>query len=117
MLIKQPGYDDPEIHLNEKDSRNRQRFTCAHEIGHYVKRSAAGNDGKLWKYVDRRDDLASQGSDLEEIFANQFAANLLMPKDLVQRMKEERSVATLGFEFGVSSDAINFRLDNLRRRR
>lgn len=117
MLIKRSGYDDPEIHLNAADSRNRQRFTCAHEIGHYMARTAAGNDGELWRYVDRRDDLASRGKDPEEIYANQFAANLLMPKDLVERMKSEHAVATLAYEFGVSSDAMNFRLDNLRRQR
>ena len=112
MLIKEPGYDDPEIHLNQADTRNRQRFTCAHEIGHYVKRSAEGNDGQMWEYVDRRDDLAAQGKNPEEIYANQFAANLLMPRDVVKRMKD-RSVATLAYEFGVSGDAMNFRLDNL----
>jgi Zn-dependent peptidase ImmA (M78 family) len=117
MLVKQPGYDDPEIYLNERDHRNRQRFTCAHEIGHYVKRSAEGNDGSLWQYVDRRDDLASQGKDPDEIYANQFAASLLMPGVLVLPMRAKgRSVAALAYEFGVSADAMNYRLDNLDRK-
>ena len=112
MLVKRPGYD-PEIHVQQSDSRNRQRFTCAHELGHYVKRSAEGNDGKRWQYVDHRDDLASKGKDPEEIYANQFAANLLMPADLVRISSQRRSVAALAYEFGVSGDAMNFRLDNL----
>lgn len=112
MLVKRAGYDDPQIYLNENDSRNRQRFTCAHELGHYVKRTAEGNDGALWEYVDRRDDLAATGRDPEEVYANKFAASLLMPDDLVKRMKD-RSVAALAYEFGVSADAMNFRLDNL----
>lgn len=114
MLVKQPGYDDPTIYLNESDHRNRQRFTCAHEIGHYVKRSAEANDGSFWEYVDHRDSLASKGEDPDEIYANQFAANLLMPADLVRSMSTDgRSVAALAYEFGVSADAMNFRLDNL----
>lgn len=39
-LIKQPG-QDPTILLNEDDSPNRRRFTCAHELGHFVRRSFA----------------------------------------------------------------------------
>src|SRR3954469_4734973 len=38
MLRKRSGYQDPEILLNANDSRNRQRFTCAHELGHYNQR-------------------------------------------------------------------------------
>jgi hypothetical protein len=113
MLVKEAWFDDPQIFLNESDHRNRQRFTCAHELGHYVKRTAEGNDGAIWSYVDRRDNLASRGTDPDEIYANQFAANLLMPKELLTQMKD-RSVATLAYEFGVSADAMNFRLDNIR---
>lgn len=113
MLIKGAGYDDPEIHLNGADSRNRQRFTCAHELGHYVKRTAAGDDGEVWDYVDHRDALTSQGKDPDEIYANRFAANLLMPRDLVKELAERAGRATLAAQFGVSSDAMSFRLDNL----
>ena len=38
-LIKEVG-QDPVILLNANDSRNRQRFTCAHELGHFF-----GNPG------------------------------------------------------------------------
>jgi Zn-dependent peptidase ImmA (M78 family) len=116
MLVKRAAYDDPEIHLNAGDHRNRQRFTCAHELGHYVKRSATGNPDEIWEYVDRRDTLASQGNDPDEVYANQFAANLLMPRDLVKKLKDELGVAALAYEFGVSADAMKFRLDNLRRK-
>lgn len=126
MMRMQPGPNEgrsrppsvpryPEIHLDETDSRDRQRFACAHQLGHYLKRAAAGNADEPWEYVDRREDLASQGSDPEEIYANEFAAHLLMPRDLVQRRKGERSVATLAYEFGVPSDAMNLRLDSLNR--
>jgi Zn-dependent peptidase ImmA (M78 family) len=108
MLVKHLG-EDPAIYLQISDSRNRQRFTCAHELGHYVSRSSTGDE----EYVERRALLASQGSDPDEIFANQFAANLLMPCETVKELQDQFEVATLAYRFGVSVDAMNFRLVNL----
>jgi IrrE N-terminal-like domain len=92
MLIKRPG-EDPEIYVHASDSPNRQRFTCAHELGHYVKRSAAGD--AEWEYVERRDLLTAQGTDREEIYANQFAASLLMPRNAVERLHKTLGAVTL----------------------
>ena len=47
MLEKTAAYADPEITLNMSDSRNRRRFTCAHELGHYVMRSSRRNAPQL----------------------------------------------------------------------
>jgi Zn-dependent peptidase ImmA (M78 family) len=110
MLIKRPG-EDPEIYVHASDSQNRQRFTCAHELGHYVKRSNAGDTA--WEYVEHRDLLASQGRDPEEIFANQFAAELLMPREAVEALHDDLGPAALAYEFGVSADAMHYRLVNL----
>ena len=111
MLRKRAGLD-PEIYLQRSDSRNRQRFTCAHELGHYVKRTNAGDDD--WEYIEHRALLASQGSDPDEIYANKFAASLLMPREAVTRLSEQLGTATaLAYEFGVSPDAMNYRLANL----
>jgi Zn-dependent peptidase ImmA (M78 family) len=111
FLIKRPG-QDAEIYVHAQDSSNRQRFTCAHELGHYVKRSATGDDA--WEYVEQRNLISTAGTNQEEIYANQFAAALLMPKDeIVARFKEGASAATFAPEFGVSADAMHFRLKNL----
>jgi Zn-dependent peptidase ImmA (M78 family) len=111
MLVKRAG-EDPEIYVHASDSPNRRRFTCAHELGHYYKRSATGDTE--WEYVERRDLLTSQGNDPEEIYANQFAASLLMPKEEVERRKQEGAgTAILAAEFGVSEDAMHYRLVNL----
>jgi Zn-dependent peptidase ImmA (M78 family) len=113
MLVKQPARD-PEIFLNGSDSANRQRFSCAHELGHYVKRTSGPGSDDAMEYVDFRDPLSAHGLDPEEVWANQFAAALLMPRELVTRVhKELRSSAAMAGEFGVSTDAMNFRLDNL----
>ncbi len=113
MFRKRPGHD-PEIFINGGDSLNRQRFTAAHELGHYVKHVAAGGDD--WEHVDFRDALASNGTNPEEVFANQFAASLLMPKEEIGRLKREKGYgpAALALEFGVSGEAMSFRLVNLK---
>ncbi|HLI32658.1 MAG TPA: hypothetical protein VKU89_07980 [Solirubrobacteraceae bacterium] len=41
ILVKRAG-QDPEIYAHAPDSPNRRRLTCAHELGHHYKRSAAG---------------------------------------------------------------------------
>jgi Zn-dependent peptidase ImmA (M78 family) len=113
MLLKQPARD-PEIFLNGSDSPNRQRFSCAHELGHYVKRTSIDGSAEAMEYIDFRNPLSTQGLDPEEVWANQFAAALLMPSDLVKRVhKEFHNPAALAAEFGVSTDAMNFRLQNL----
>lgn len=112
MLRKLPGYDDPEILLNGSDSPVRRRFTCAHEIGHYNQRVNQGADGQ-WEYIDKRDSLASTGKSAEEIYANKFAAELLMPKEVIRERAADGNVVALAVEFGVSADAMRFRLDNL----
>jgi len=110
MLRKQP-YDDPEIILNVEDHRNRQRFTCAHELGHFNRRTQEGNFEE-WAFVDRRDTLAGAGTDPDEIYANQFAAALLMPQRVMKKLWEGE-VAPLAYTFGVSAEAMRNRLDNL----
>lgn len=111
MLIKEPAMD-AEIYLNKTDHRNRQRFTCAHELGHYIKRT---NDRDFnFAFVDRRDKLASQGTNAEEIYANQFAAELLMPEPQVRERHKVADLTQLAYMFGVSTEAMNFRLKTLR---
>lgn len=103
---------DPVIVLAQTDSRSRKRFSCAHELGHYAFRMA--NDGDQYEYVDLRGQSSAAGTDPEEIFANQFAASLLMPEDKVRCLiKEKIPNFLLAQRFGVSDDAIRFRLKNL----
>jgi Zn-dependent peptidase ImmA (M78 family) len=111
MLAKRPGRD-PEVYINADDSLNRQRFSCAHEIGHYSKR-VTGRDDDSWGYIDRRGPSSSEGTDPEEIYANQFAAALLMPEHKVRELHKDLGPAAMAVAFGVSVGAMKFRLDNL----
>jgi Zn-dependent peptidase ImmA (M78 family) len=102
--------ETPMMTLNRFDSESRRRFTCAHEIGHYLRRSAAPRR----EYVDYRDTLAGLGTDREEIFANQFAAALLMPADHVARFhRQGLAPEVMARKFGTSAQAMEIRLRNL----
>lgn len=112
-LVKRLG-EDPAILLNANDHPNRQRFTCAHELGHFVTRE---DEPDVYEYVDLRDTVfSSAGTGPDEVFANAFAANLLMPQDEVARLEEQGYTPTrMALYFGVSQDAMGFRLKNLRK--
>jgi Zn-dependent peptidase ImmA (M78 family) len=72
----------------------------------------------------RRDNKSSLGTDSNERDANAFAAELLMPEELlydaVQKhlhkvvdINAETLIATLAMEFDVSPEAMQYRLTNL----
>ncbi|WJM82893.1 ImmA/IrrE family metallo-endopeptidase [Pectobacterium brasiliense] len=114
-LLKEPE-QDPVIILNSNDSSVRKRFTCAHELGHYIKRTENGQPLE-YEFIDYRGKLAAQGVDADEMFANNFAACLLMPEKEMRRLHEEGyQPIMMASYFGVSDDAIRYRLKNLRLR-
>ncbi|HAX5210388.1 TPA: ImmA/IrrE family metallo-endopeptidase [Escherichia coli] len=111
-LLKEPERD-PVIILNRYDSNARKRFTCAHELGHYVKRTESGQPLE-YEFIDFRGKLSSRGVNSDEIFANNFAACLLMPEVEVMRLHREGGAPVImASYFGVSDDAIRYRLKNL----
>jgi len=74
--------------------------------------------------VMKRDQTSSQATDAREIQANRFAAELLMPDNLVldafSRVVEKKAkvdsselIAALASDFGVSAQAMEYRLTNL----
>ncbi|HEO9763157.1 TPA: ImmA/IrrE family metallo-endopeptidase [Escherichia coli] len=111
-LIKQKD-QDPAIFLNSNDNKVRQRFSCGHELGHYIARQASHSDE--YEYVDLRGETASAGTHPDEIFANKFAAELLMPVDEVRKLHADGQPSyIMAHYFGVSDDAMTYRLKNLR---
>lgn len=109
-LVKRPQ-QDPTILLNKGDGYNRKRFTCAHELGHFVRRSEEADE---YTTVDLRNDFSASGSDPEEIYANEFAASLLMPEDEVRSLVEAgMDDLEMAIRFKVSREAMQNRLDNL----
>ncbi|AIR81881.1 ImmA/IrrE family metallo-endopeptidase [Staphylococcus epidermidis] len=62
------------IFINKNHSENRQRFTIAHEIGHYLFKHNDNIKYRQEKYKYNEKELK------EERIANDFSANLLMPE-------------------------------------
>jgi len=112
-LIKEAG-KDPIIALHHTDHSNRKRFTCAHELGHYVSRIESNDESVEYEYVDLRGPSAANGTDPEEVFANKFAANLLMPEKIIRNLsKSGKSHFDIAMFFGVSTEALKHRLKGL----
>lgn len=75
----------------------RDRFTLAHELGHYLLHDLPGLERSA--PVLRKSLKPFQDSEWQ---ANTFAAELLMPVELLQNYS---SIGEITFEFGVSRDA------------
>ena len=113
------------IVVQKSDAPNRQRFTVGHEIGHHVlgHQFAPGEHVHVDRghYVSQRGPRSSTGVDLKEIEANQFAAALLMPAQLIQNQIAKFGVAhlldhhvsSLADTFSVSEQAMTIRLGSL----
>ena len=113
------------ICVRESEPLVRQRFTIAHEIGHFVLRHQFEEGEHV--HVDEgfkvtaRSNTRTIGHDPMEVEANQFAAALLMPSVLLRpRAKRfggphlhDQHVAELAREFRVSEQAMTLRLDAL----
>jgi Zn-dependent peptidase ImmA (M78 family) len=85
----------PIIGVNSKHHTNRQRFTIAHEIGHFCLHDDILKKGM---HVDKvitmlkRDTNSSAGTINIEVEANQFAAELLMPTSLMKAYLDQGSL-------------------------
>jgi hypothetical protein len=96
------------IYVNRTEHSNRQRFTVAHEIAHFLLHRKALDDGEIVDDTFYRSRL----SNAMEAEANRAAAELLMPYDLISRATE-RGVDTpagLADLFKVSEAAMRIRL-------
>jgi hypothetical protein len=102
-----------EIWLNAGEAREspgRRRFTIAHELGHWVCQCLEGRVAPI--YCRSTDVGVGEGRQLERE-ANVFAAELLMPEPLVrQHFARDSSLDELASSFGVSSEAMAWRLYN-----
>lgn len=103
---------DTEIVVEMNHPMSRQRFTVAHELGHFVLHM--NDDSEFITYL-RNNEL-----DFKESEANSFAAALLMPKNELTKhfVSLENSptdfvIETLARMFLVSEQAMKIRLINL----
>lgn len=108
------------IGVNSSHHMNRQRFTIAHELGHFLL-----HEGDR-VFIDRnynvsfRSSVSSLGTDVEEIEANTFASALLVPERFLLKdpdaadvdMEDEETIKRLARQYRVSPQAMTFRLNN-----
>lgn len=114
LLIRKDGH--ALIGVNSSEAPNRQRFTIAHELGHFVLHPQKD------AFVDfRKEWSAGETKPPRERHADMFAAALLMPrksilKDFRRLAKDgytDAVTATLAKQYAVSEEAMRYRLINL----
>ena len=113
------------ISVNKKDHYYRQRFTMAHELGHFMYHTKKMGDLGTMDSVKYRSLDNSNIGDQEEIEANKFGASILMPEDLVIKYALEKKVISdnkinqevareMAKIFQVSYQAMEFRINTLK---
>ena len=105
------------ISVNSRHPIVRQRFTIAHELGHYL----LNHQGDL--FIDKgyifRDFRSSTGNIRWEKEANKFAAELLMPQLMLERfinsekIEDDEDLEIVAQKLVVSTQSLIYRLDNL----
>ncbi|WP_082523933.1 ImmA/IrrE family metallo-endopeptidase [Methylobacterium sp. Leaf399] len=113
--------DEYIIRVNRNEARERQRFTIAHELAHYllhrnlIDTSSEGiTDTVLYR---------SGAPEQVEFEANRLAADIVMPSALVDDMLKseyqgivtEATIENLAARFGVSKAAMELRLERMAR--
>lgn len=116
--------DGPVVAINSRHHANRQRFTLAHEIGHFeLHLKDIGRE----VHVDKkfvalaRSPRSSGGFDPMEIEANSFAAELLVPRHMLQEqirglvvdVEDDQLIRELANRFKVSEQMMSFRVGEL----
>ena len=101
-----------EIRVNKYESSERQRFTVAHEIAHYLLHRDDIGAGVV-DSIMYRSSLTSR----KEVEANRLAADIVMPAKAVSRelerlggKKTEETAEELAIKFRVSIPAMKVRL-------
>jgi len=109
VLRKSPESSKWEMLVNAKHHPNRQRYTIAHELGHYC----------LHRHfqIEFEDRIFFRGGEgnKEEMQANSFASEILIPEGDFRKMIREgkNKIDELAQEFGVSTLALRIRAKSL----
>ena len=100
------------IVVNALHPETRQRFTAAHELGHYIYHRDLLGSGVGDNRAFRAEGTHRPNPNirpLHERQANSFAANVLMPRHALSNVGHEGTGA-LAQRFGVSQEAMRIRL-------
>lgn len=105
--------------VNTYHHPNRQRFTIAHELGHFIYHEGMRLHVDEDFRINWRDNDSSKAIYWDEIEANRFAAELLMPIDFITRdlrkisIVDDSVIEQLATRYRVSTHAMRIRLASL----
>lgn len=111
IATKKP--DGPRIvGTNQYESTSRQRFACAHAIGHHMEQHTRQlRHGYIFHcyQFDFNNWIAP-----EELYANTFATNLLMPPDVLEDLARDHDTKELAEFFDVTMKIVRYHAATLR---
>lgn len=105
-----PSKDEVKISVNKFDSYNRKRFTLAHELGHCMHDANSLKNG----FIELRS--STNGTDPKEVLINRIAAEILIPKKLLELEYNKMYIPVLQIlanKFKVSTNVMRVRLEEL----
>jgi len=119
-MIHRTSSGETIIGVNSLHSITRQRFTIGHELGHLVLHASNLHVDEA-SLIGLRDHSSGLAQDPHEVEANQFAAELLMPENLLRielktlppSLDPEEHSSFLAKRFRVSPQAMAIRLSRL----
>lgn len=112
LILKEPG-QDAAIYLEKTDSKVRQRFTLAHELGHYFERLEASDDAYSFRDEATFSEERSNKYGLMEFYADEFAGELLMPEQEFLEIYRKHGFTGAAPHFRVSLPAAKKRKERL----
>ena len=101
------------IVVNSSNARTRQRFTAAHELGHYIYHRDLLGEGVGDNRAYRTEGTGRPNANIRPIHerqANSFAANVLMPRHVLAQIHDKSNVGALAAMFEVSQEAMRIRI-------
>lgn len=125
FVLREPAKGIVIIGVNATHHQNRQRFTIGHELGHFLLHEGERlHVDKQWTgyQVKLRSEESGAGTNVDEMEANLFAAELLMPpsflaadvtKVVAKQRSAEKTIEELAKQYGVSQQALTVRLTSL----
>jgi Zn-dependent peptidase ImmA (M78 family) len=130
LLFTHPETNSSCIAIQKGDDETRQRFSIAHELGHFcLKHQFKPGDHVHVDHgflISQRGPMAASGTNAIEREANNFAGSLLMPHAMIiasvgrRRVEQkndqlyDRDITHLAKEYNVSEQAMMVRLNILR---
>ena len=119
-MLEKVSEDSYRVTANASHPKTRQRFTVAHEIGHYILHRKLIGDGVDDNRAYRSTELGKYHNTAigpkQETEANKFAASVLMPIALIRgELAEDPTIIAdiLAHKFEVSKMAMQIRMSNL----